>query len=63
MPAANVPTTLPSLARIFVTVLSAWFDDQMLAPSKVTPYGSPPTLNVPSTAPSFALTFVTLLPL
>jgi hypothetical protein len=35
----------------------------MLAPSKVTPYGSPPTLNVPSTAPSFALTFVTLLPL
>jgi hypothetical protein len=44
----------PSLACSLVTVLSAQFSTQMLAPSKAMPSGSDRTGNVPRLAPSLA---------
>src|ERR1041384_3985642 len=42
-PAGKVPRTTPSLARIFVTVLTNKFVVQILAPSKAIPIGPGPT--------------------
>ena len=61
VPPVKVPTTLPSLARSFVTVFTPLFATQIFAPSKQMPMGPPPTANVPSTVPSLARSFVTLL--
>ena len=46
----------------FDTVLLSWFDTQMLAPSKATPRGPPPTPKVPRIVPSRARSLVTLSP-
>jgi hypothetical protein len=46
-PTANVPRTVPSLARSLVTLLLPAFVTQMLLPSNATPYGLVPTTNVP----------------
>jgi hypothetical protein len=47
-------------AYSLATVLAFPVVTQMLAPSKATPTGRPPTLNVPRVTPSLARSFVTV---
>src|SRR5262245_41011756 len=61
LPTVNVPSTAPSLALSFMTLLLPLFATQMLAPSKAIPAAPSPTVKVPSTAPSLVRSFVTLL--
>jgi DNA-binding NtrC family response regulator len=60
-PAGNVPTSAPSLACSFVTLLLLLLATQMLILSNANATGLLPTANVPSFIPSLARSFVTVL--
>jgi len=59
-PAANVPRTLRSLVRDFVTLFVPKFDVQMFVPSNTTPDGDMPVGKIPSNLPSLARSLLTL---
>ena len=59
-PTGIVSSSIPSLARSFVTVSPLRLATQMLVPSKASPTGKPPTAKTPSCAPSLARSLVSV---